>query len=164
MPTPPPLPPDSTTPLPRTRKGRPWLFLLLLVVGLSVAVIWSRRVAPVPDALSGVITLRTAMSDASAHGKPVVAVFTADWCPPCQHYKRTTLADAEVAARLKQQTIAIHVDVDQDKETLQLVAGMGVKVSGIPTTVVIKDDRVVAFQPGALSKSDLFALIDQAVR
>ncbi len=160
--------PEKTTPPPGpppAKKSPVWPFLLVLVLGFAAIVVWMKRVAPVPAVFEHGVTLAAAMETSKAEAKPVVAVLTADWCPPCQQYKRTTLANAEVAKRLEAETIPVYVDVDKDEASAgrlaELAKQAGFEIRGIPTTVVIADGRIVAHQSGALSKEDLFALIEQ---
>ena len=43
-------------------------------------------------------SLRSALNDAKKNGKPIVAVFSAVWCGPCQTMKKDVYPSAEVTA------------------------------------------------------------------
>lgn len=81
-----------------------------------------------------------------------VIKFYAAWCGPCKAYTPTF---NKVAEELKDEVEFVNVDVDQD------VSGLAAehKIMSIPTTVVIKEGKIVAKKTGALSENELKVLI-----
>jgi thioredoxin 1 len=76
-----------------------------------------------------------------------VIKFYADWCGPCRVYAKTF---DEVVEDLKDQVEFVNVNVEKD--TTGLAAQY--KVTGIPMTVVIKDE-VQKTKTGRMDKSTL---------
>jgi thiol:disulfide interchange protein len=69
-----------------------------------------------------------AVAAAKEQNKPVVVVFSAVWCPPCQVMKRSVYPSKEVAA-LHDQFVWAYLDTDEDANA---DAARKHKVSGIP--------------------------------
>jgi thioredoxin-like negative regulator of GroEL len=143
--------------------GSSWRVLLALTIGLTAwigvrALLGGGGVAPKPAVFSAGRTLDEAIAESKAKGTPVVAFATADWCPPCQTMKRTTLLDTRVEAYLKGKTIPVYVDVTQDPKSAGRLG-----VSGIPATVIIAGDTVVARTSGMLSVDDYMSFVEAAV-
>lgn len=76
-----------------------------------------------------------------------VIKFYADWCGPCRVYAKTF---DKVVEELKDQVEFVNINVEQD--TTGLAAKY--KVTGIPTTVVIKEDQEKIYS-GRLNEKDL---------
>lgn len=72
--------------------------------------------------------LDTALSLAKSSGKPVVAIFSASWCPPCQQMKKQVYPSQEVAP-YKSQFVWAYLDVDQPSNQ---AAAQKFGVRGIP--------------------------------
>lgn len=115
--------------------------------------------SPPPAMFEERLTFDQAMARGEAEGKPVFAVFSASWCPPCGTYKRGALSDARVAAAIRGRMIPVYVDVDQ-----QRAAPSRFNVRSIPTTMVLKGDERVRGAIGALSADELLRLIDESLR
>lgn len=71
---------------------------------------------------------RSAMNDAKKTGKPVVLVFSASWCPPCQTMKKSVYPSETVKA-FHDKFIWAYLDVD-DNDNEKPAKQYG--VSGIP--------------------------------
>jgi thioredoxin-like negative regulator of GroEL len=144
--------------------GSSWRVLLTLVIGLSGWILvrallgGSVGVAPKPAVFAAARTLDEAIAESKRNGTPVLAFVTADWCPPCQTMKRTTLLDTRVEAYLKGKTIPVYVDVDVDPKSAGTLG-----VTGIPATVVISGDTVIARTSGALAVDDYMSFVEAAV-
>lgn len=79
--------------------------------------------------------------------------FHAEWCGPCRAYAPTW--NRVVAENTEPEVEFLEIDVDKD------VSGLAVehKIMSIPTTVVIKEGKIVAKKTGALSENELKVLI-----
>lgn len=136
---------------------------LLAVVGvlfvLPVAAFQLMRgKAPTPGVFDPAVTLAAAIEKSKATGEPIVAFATADWCGPCQVMKRETLVDTRVVNFLGSRAIPVYVNIDHDKAA----AGM-LRVTSIPTTVVIAGDTIVAKTSGVLTPEDYLSFLESAV-
>lgn len=63
--------------------------------------------------------------------------FTAKWCPPCQMMEKTTWPDESLQAWIKENTVAIQVDVDVDPKTSEIL-----QVPSMPTILVFSPDNI----------------------
>lgn len=116
-------------------------------------------VAPTPAMFEGApSTLDAALAAAGKDGL-VFAYATADWCPPCQVYKRTTLVDPAVEAWVRKHAIPVYVDTDHNAKD---AATLGVR--SIPQTTLLRGDgTVLVREVGALRADELLAALRGAV-
>lgn len=80
---------------------------------------------------------KAAIQQAVEEGKPVILVFTADWCPFCRRLERETFTDGEVARLAKQFTV-FRVDMTSSNlppETAELAKQYGAE--GLPTVAFL---------------------------
>ena len=72
---------------------------------------------------------------AESTGKPMLVLYTADWCPPCRTLKRTVLREPEVVDPLKQRYVLVKVDLsNRHGPNAELAAHYD--VTGIPTVIL----------------------------
>ncbi len=138
-------------------------FLALVLAVFMGLRLYMGRTAPVPDAFANDVSLAEAIAQSHESGKPVFAVFTADWCGPCQSYKRGSLASEKVANALRTRAIPVYVNVDTDREDLETLEQVGYTIQGVPTTVVIRGHEVSDYVVGALDAGDVLSMIDRPV-
>ena len=136
------------------------VFFGVLFAGLLGAKFWFGRAAPVPDAFAGDVRLASAIEQSKDSGQPVFVLLTADWCGPCQQYKRGALSQGDVAAALLERTIPVYVDVDHHQDDVALIAAMGLPLQSVPTTVVISNGQIVSSADRPQSRSGVLALIE----
>lgn len=106
---------------------------------------------------AGITTIADAQAAAGEDGL-IFAFATADWCPPCQHYKRTALVDPAVEEWVRTNTTPLYVDVDHNRSDAQAL-----NVGGIPqTTLMTSDGRVLLNEVGAIPAEQLLALLRDA--
>ncbi len=119
-------------------------------------------VAPTPPALQeGATDLQAAIVQAKAEGKIVFAVASADWCAPCQSYKRGALVDSNVAQWLDDNAITVSIDVTDTNAPNPDAQALG--VSCIPATFVLNQEgQLVSRTTGAMNAGDLLAFLDRA--
>lgn len=128
-----------------------FFFALLIIAGLIVLQsVLPTKSADTPTALLGPASLDEAIAQAEQENKVVFAVATAPWCAPCQGYKRTTLADADVQSWIESNAVGLHINTDENPEDAHRL-----QVSSIPATYVIKDGTIVNRFVGAVSKDKL---------
>lgn len=157
--------PDSSVSRPSQNPSqttvRPLRTLAIIVLIAGVLGIVATRffgTAPVPDAFVDAPALHDAMSQADQDGRVVVAVATADYCPPCQALKRSTLADRRFVDWLETHAVPVYVDVQKDHDAAQLLG-----VRSIPTMYVLRGDEVLAKQVGYVDTDDAIAFLENAV-
>jgi len=134
-----------------------WVFTVGLVAVAAVIFLRPTVKAPVPEVFTASSsTLEQAIDTASQSGKPVFAVATADWCGPCQAYKRGALSDPRVAEWVTANTEPVYINVDESPE-----AASRLGVRSIPATFMIKPDgTVVGSHAGGWSAEALLSWLD----
>lgn len=135
--------PPST---PRSGRIINLLFLLVLAWLASPAIkgLYYKHLAPavpVEDSLAWRDSLSTAMTDSAQTSKPILLVFTASWCPPCQAMKHEVWTDPAVRELAESRYVPVLLDIDRP-ESRPAVGHYG--VSSIPTIIVLNQKGDVA--------------------
>jgi thioredoxin-like negative regulator of GroEL len=126
-------------------------FALLIIAGLFVLqMVIGPQTAETPPALAGPASLDEAIAQAEQDNRVVFAVATAPWCGPCQGYKRTTLADADVQSWIESNAVGLLINTDENPEDASRL-----QVRSIPATYIIQDGTVVNRFVGAVSRDEL---------
>jgi len=115
-------------------------------------------VAPTPAVFEEGLTFEDAASRAQEEQRPVMVFATADWCGPCQRLKRGALVDPGVEAFIRENLQPVYLDVDQ-----QQALARKFNVSGIPATLIVRGDRVVASTTGVVPPDAYLAWLRDAV-
>ena len=115
--------------------------------------------APTPEVFAGSTSLAAAVQESEATGKPVFAFFTAEWCGPCQSLKKNTLSDARVAGFLDEHTVPVYIDIDEDR-----AAATQFQISGIPTSIILQDRRVVARMTSYAGPDEYLEFLESGVK
>lgn len=85
----------------------------------------------VPDQLPWLHDVGVANQTAAAQRRPVMLFFTADWCGPCQRFKRDVLHQAQVREAIEATVVPVKVDLtNPDMPTRGLAQRY--EVEGIP--------------------------------
>jgi thiol:disulfide interchange protein len=80
-------------------------------------------------------TVDEALAAARDQKKVVMIDFGATWCGPCQKMDATTFQDPEVQKFIREHTIAIKVDVDENRHLANRYG-----VAGLPTILFLDSD------------------------
>lgn len=150
--------PTDLTPTPAQRpllQRVPWGTLLLIgaIVGVWA---WTGRTAPTPPVFKPGLTLAGAVDGARDSQRLVLAVATADWCAPCQGYKRGALVDPRVEEWIRTHAEPVYINVDESPSD---AAALGVQ--SIPATFLIRDGEVIASASGPMSAGALLEWLDE---
>lgn len=140
-----------------TKKRSMWPLLILIAVAIGLVGyrVASSRPAPMPASFDGSVTLDVAMARAESSGRPVLALATADWCGPCQTFKRGALSDPEVTRFITENTEAAYVDLSDANDPEASEAARMLSVMSIPALVLIDDKQEVSRIEGGVGASKL---------
>lgn len=99
---------------------------------------------------------KAALATAKKEGKPVVVVFSAAWCGPCQSMKKNVYPSAEVKP-LHDKFVWAYLDVDVE---VNAAAAETYKVSGIPHVQFLdKDGKALISQVGGVSAAEFAGIL-----
>ena len=135
------------------------LILTVLIAGWVAFAIWKFALASpsmegwLPDMASGIQT-------AEADAKPMLVLFTADWCPPCRQLKKDVLTDSQVAADLRDSFVLVKIDLtDRSSPNNSVAQDFG--VTGIPALMAFdKHGQPIDTIVGGVPKSVFTQWID----
>lgn len=135
-----------------------FLFAILAVLATVFALRGFGGPAATPGVFSDEYTLEQARAVSAETGKPILALATADWCPPCQSLKRGALSDPDVVAYLRENTVPVYIEESSGIEAIREL-----RVKRYPTTVVLNGEAVLGVVEGGASSEKYLGLIKQAV-
>ncbi|MDZ4836459.1 MAG: thioredoxin family protein [Candidatus Melainabacteria bacterium] len=101
-----------------------------------------------------------AKQQAQKDSKYLLVDFTASWCPPCKKMESTTWTDESVQAWIKENAIAVQVDVDKDKKSTEAL-----NVEAMPTIVLFTPQsgaKEFGRQVGFMGASELLQWLEGA--
>lgn len=99
-----------------------------------------------------------AFTEAQQSGKPVLLVFTAGWCPPCQVMKREVWTDSKVREAAERSTVPVLVDIDVESHR-DLVEKY--QVQSIPTLVLVDAQGEVVRRAGFLNAAEAVPFLQE---
>ncbi|MEO1129942.1 MAG: thioredoxin family protein [Planctomycetota bacterium] len=130
--------------------------VLVVVTVALINVILRGNVAPTPPLFADGFTLTQAIAKAQGTDRPVIAVASANWCGPCQTYKRTALSDPRVTDWVGANAVPVYIDVSDGIPA----EAVPLNIQPIPATFVLRDGEVVASFAGALPADDLLGWLE----
>ena len=144
-------------------RNLPFLVIVAVAIGVLAYRGMSSRHAPTPAAFEAKTTLTAALENAQSTGRPVLAFATADWCGPCQSFKRGALADESIAAFITENTEPAYVDVTNSNDPLSSQAAQMLHVRSVPTLVLIDGEQEIARLEGGVGKSRLIGWLKEGI-
>lgn len=132
-----------------------------MVAGVVVLLVWVGAVvvrgggekAVLPGWQDG---MEAGLTAAAVNDRPMVVLFTAGWCRPCQVFKKRVLSTLEVRDALRGGYVPVQVDLtDQSSANPNVLLAQAYGVSGLPTVIAMtrEGERIEAFvgerSPGA---------------
>jgi thiol:disulfide interchange protein len=130
---------------------------MIVVLALLLLRQFGGGAAATPPAFEGTPTLADAK--VSAAGKPVLVFATADWCGPCQAFKRGALRDRRVTDAIGRLTVPVYLDIDKAKDD---AASLG--IFSIPALVVIREGRASSKLEGVHDAERVVAWLEEVSR
>ena len=129
-------PPATRWRTPQRRGGGAAVGLIIIVGILAIALGLWQFFEAAPSSLTGWHhDLDSGIKASEATGKPMLVLFTADWCPPCRQLKKNVLTTHSVASYLQDQFVTVKIDLtERDSPNSAVAAEFGVQ--GIPTMFV----------------------------
>lgn len=128
------------------------LVALALVVVMLLTSKPGEGVAPVPGVFKESLTLSAAVERAKATQKPVLVYATADWCGPCQQFKRTTLVDPSIVEWIASRTEPVYLNIDRSR-----AEAASLSITSIPATILLRDGVPAARISGAVPPAEYLA-------
>jgi thiol:disulfide interchange protein len=152
-------------PLCKLSSSSPLGFILVLAAAVVlIRTITGGGVAATPPMFEEQFTLQQALDRSSESGKPVFAFATADWCGPCQSFKRGALSDDRVIDAALSSTVPVYIDIDKDPEARQQAAAFAGldDINSVPTILLIQDGEVIGYHAGVMSTSAMLKWLAKA--
>ena len=131
---------------------------VLAFVGLFVLKSFFIRTAPVPEMFGEGLTLQQAVDRSLEKDGVVLAVVTADWCGPCQSYKKNGLTDERVARWITRHGEPVYIGYDLNKELAEQLG-----VQSFPTTLFIYEGKTLGAISGVMSGDNLLTFLDRGL-
>lgn len=146
---------------PATEKFVNALFVVALLVGVGLLA-WRglvlARPAETPAVFSAAVAYPDAVVRSKSEHRPVFLVATADWCGPCQMYKRGALASPVVEQFVRERMIPVALDVTNESHDAATL-----RIESIPVTIIMRDGVEIDRREGALSEEKLLAWLRETV-
>lgn len=141
--------------------------VLLLVVAVFAYLQWPMLkgtvyrvlgVQPRNSAIAWQRDFESARSLAQTTAKPMLLVFSAAWCPPCNVMKHDVWPDHEVETVVNRDFVPLYLDVDE-QSTDAIAERYG--VGGIPAVLVVNAEGTVLRKASFMSQGKTLEFLNQ---
>lgn len=119
-------------------KALPWILLTALVLIGVWRIAASSSPQPLPDGWQSGVDL--AQVEAGNTSRPIFLLATADWCGPCQSFKKNVLADPAVNAELQKKFTLVTLDVT-NADSPGAAEAQKLNIDAIPTMILLSPDK-----------------------
>jgi thiol:disulfide interchange protein len=136
------------------RRNIPILIVLLMLAGFFF--LRGGSAAPVPPMFEEKLTLAQASSKAGESSRVVLAFATADWCGPCQAFKKGALRDPKIEAWVREKAVPVYIDVDRNSDAKEL------PISSVPTMFMIRGGTIIGTLSGSVDADDMMMWLNTA--
>jgi len=108
----------------------------------------------------------TGQAAAQQADRPMLVMFTAGWCGPCQVFKKSVLSDADVQQRLGEEFVAVQVDLtDTSSSNPSRAVAERYGVRGIPSLIAMTPQgEPIASYPGGNDPAAFASWLDQVTQ
>jgi thiol-disulfide isomerase/thioredoxin len=122
------------------------MIIVLLLVAMPKVFNLINGPAVTPGVFDAGYTLAQAAELSKETGKPMFVLVTADWCPPCQKLKRSTLTEQSVIDWVKTNAVPVYLEDGTNPDEIA-----SLPVRAYPTTLLIQDGQILTSIQGAAS-------------
>lgn len=139
-----------------TRSRWPWRFILLIVaLATGIVIVGQARRGGGHDQVAWRNSYNQATVEANKTAKPLLVVFSADWCPPCKQMKAWVYSDPTVADSIEAGFVPIRVDLTREGLPDQHLADR-YHVKAIPTFLTLTAaGEPISRSSGYMNKAEL---------
>ena len=135
----------------------PVLFVLLIVGSLLAA--W-KITGPALAWSNWYDDLGEGMEVSQDTGKPVLVLYTADWCESCHQFKREVLGAPQIVSYLRREYVCVKIDLtDRAGPNQEMASEFGVRA--IPTIQIFDArGRPIGSRVGSVSVPEMLKLLE----
>eukprot|EP00752_Nemacystus_decipiens_P015114 g13466.t1 len=144
-----PLKEDADSQAMQTKPAFPigWVLAVLLVLGVWAGA-YALRGGGSGEVMAGWADgMSAGQALAEDADKPMMVLFTAGWCPPCQQLKKHVLSKPEVNDALQAGFVPVQIDLTQQSGNPNMQVAQQYGVTGIPAVIVMtpEGERIQAY-------------------
>ena len=104
----------------------------VMLLGMLSLTAVARGADPQAEGVRWHTSLKAAHQVALAQKKPILIVFSADWCTYCHKLERNVINQPEMATYINEHFVPVHLDADRDEKVAEIL-----EVDSLPCSVVL---------------------------